>query len=170
MVELIPVVVALIVLGGNVYLGQVNKSKEIELSSQKLMLEASMALVSEMRAVWEDKGALLKDTLYVAGNLTFESDIESESFLKSYERMWMLIYGELPMYNVESVRKVLIRFADLAYIKKRLDPENDEGIKEYKKKMKPLLIELGTAIKENSVTSEFGDHFKTLIKKGMDNG
>lgn len=156
-------VVALIGIFGNMYLSNVNRRKELEIKKEEIEKEEVKVLLENLKGFWEEQSNILKQTLLTGTELTFNEDIESDKFLEEYDKLWRLIHGELPMYDVPNVEQALEKLADLAYNKKRLDPKDKNTIKENKREMKPLLTNLAKAIKDTSIVIEYARKLKRNI-------
>lgn len=159
----VTLMVALIGIFGNMYLANQNRKRELLIKEKEIEQEEIKFLLENLKGFWEEQSEILKQALFTASVLTFNDDIESDEFQTEYKRLWKLIYGELPMYDVQKVEEAMEKLASHAYEKKRLDPNNIGLIKSKKKEMKPLLTNLALRIKETSIVLEYSKKLKTNV-------
>jgi len=159
----VTLLVAIIGIFGNMYLANQNKKRELLIKKKEIEQQETKFLLENLKGFWEDQNQILKQTLSTASILTFNEDIVSNEFQSEYKRLWELIYGELPMYDVPKVEEAMEKIATLAYKKKRLDPKNSKAVNLKKKEMKPILTKLALRIKETSIVLEYSKKLQKRI-------
>ena len=158
--------VAIIGIFGNMYLANQNKKRELLIKEKEIKQQETKFLLENLKGFWEEQNQILKQALSTASILTFNEDIVSNEFQLEYKRLWKLIYGELPMYDVPKVEKAMEKIATLAYKKIRLDPKNSKAVNLKKKEMKPVLTNLALQIKETSIVLEYSKKIqKSIVNK-----
>lgn len=159
--------VAVIGLLGNWFLANQNKKKELLIKEKEIEQQEVKFVLENLKNFWEYQNNVFQDVLKTASTLTFNENINSEEFQNAYKKLWELKFAILPICGVEEVEKALDEFDDLAYEKKRLDPNASEKINDKKKEMKPYLKNLSVAIRNASMFVEYSNKIKTKIKNSQ---